>query len=117
MPETLLVLEWKLTFPNQPLHEDEAVTVSVVQQDDMLRGAGCLLAAVGNAVVQLRSCDYPEWVPDDPTLYVRGESRHTDNKTLLVRLGDLQLIAVSVARFNGRKNVVDPLKSGPGRIL
>jgi hypothetical protein len=120
MQETLLVLEWK-PEDKQPLSRSSVAHVKIVYQDESLRcgsdNSSRIMDAISDAHVAIRSYNYPEWCSEDLMLYIRGTEQNNDNKMMRINLCDLQQIAVSLARLNGRKNVVDPLKSGPGRLL
>ncbi len=48
----------------------------------------------------LKSVDYPDWLPDDHTLFVRGQVPSGDERTLAIECGFLESIIEAVKEYN-----------------
>jgi hypothetical protein len=98
-------------YPYYP-HNDQSYRVAVVFQDESTRGDGCsphvLFSSKNNWHFQVNVCPDLEY----HLLWLRGSNRQKDNVELHVKKNALEEIAVAVAEYNKRKNVVKIEEAG-----
>jgi len=77
-------------------------TVGVLHQDASI---GDHLPFQNDTGVFIKQDAHPDWHGFNNTLWVRGREHENDNNEFRISIDELRLLAITLAQFNGRKNV------------